>query len=215
MSEVPSASAAPGATPHTVSDLGAQTGMITEGTRLFKTVVLESAALATGAALIPACMSISARLRAEQLSVFFDSRISSNAAIAGLTSAGWVWDRHLQSSSVLLFYYMFCRGSSPKWVLDSGFFASVQWLITRLISLWLFRTFRIFTDRQGARSLALWIGCVLRLDSRILPQLVSVNGLSRSGCRWFCCRRTVCCCLTCSNGGMDQLCQSRTGLSAL
>lgn len=97
-------------------------------------------------------MSISARLRAEQLSVFFDSRISSNAAIAGLTSAGWVWDRHLQSSSVLLFYYRFCRGPSPKWVLDSGFFASVQWLFTRLLSLWLLRTFRIFTVRQGARS---------------------------------------------------------------
>ena len=158
------------------------------GAFVFKASIQESAALAAVAALISAGMSISARLRAEQLSIFFDRRVRSNAAIAGLTSAGWVWDRHLQSSSVLLFYYMFCRGSSPKWVLDSGFFALVQWLITRLISLWLFRTFRIFTDRQGARSLALWIGCVLRLDSRILPQLVSVNGLSRSGCRWFCCR---------------------------
>ena len=57
-----------------------------------------SAALAAGAALISAGMSISARLRTEQLSIFFDCRVQSNGAIAGLAGTGWGWDRHGQTS---------------------------------------------------------------------------------------------------------------------
>ena len=56
--------------------------------------VQESTALAAGAALISAGMTISARLRTEQLSIFFDCRVWSNRAIAGLTGTGWGWDRH-------------------------------------------------------------------------------------------------------------------------
>ena len=68
-----------------------------------KACVQESAALAAGAALISAGMSISARLRAEQLPIFFDCRVRGNGAIAGLTGAGGGWDRHWQTSSLTPF----------------------------------------------------------------------------------------------------------------
>ncbi|KZR92724.1 hypothetical protein MITS9509_01173 [Synechococcus sp. MIT S9509] len=174
------------------------------GHGLFKACGQKSAALAAAAALIPSGMSISARLRAEQLAVFFDSCSGSNRAIAGLTGAGWGWDRHKQSSSVIPFYDGLCPDSSPKWVLvsipspqcsghspacqGSGFSASSGFLLIA---------------RMHDRSLG---GCVLRLDQRVLLQLVSMNGLSASGCRWFCCWRAVCCSCAFSNGRMDQLC---------
>ncbi len=69
----------------------------------FMDCVQESTALAAGAALISAGMTISARLRTEQLSIFFDCRVWSNRAIAGLTGTGWGWDRHGQTSSLMPF----------------------------------------------------------------------------------------------------------------
>ena len=70
---------------------------------VFKACIQESAALAAVAALISAGMSISARLRTEQVSIFFDCRVRSNGAIAGLTGTGWGWDRHWQTSLLIPF----------------------------------------------------------------------------------------------------------------
>ena len=73
------------------------------GAFVFKASIQESAALAAVAALISAGMSISARLRTEQLSIFFDCRVRSNGAIAGLTGTGWAWNRHWQTFLLIPF----------------------------------------------------------------------------------------------------------------